>query len=61
MLFTFKKNETLRSCVDYQKLNVVIFKNKCFLLLINEFLNYPEDIMFFIKLDIKNTFNKLCI
>ncbi len=61
MLFTLKKNETLRSCIDYQELNIIILKNKCFFSLINEFLNYLENIMFFIKLNIKNAFNKLCI
>ena len=30
MLFVFKKNENLRLCVNYQDLNVVIIKNKCF-------------------------------
>jgi hypothetical protein len=61
MLFTFKKNKTLRSCVDYQRFNVVTFKNKCSLSLIDEFLDHLQDVMFFIKLDIKNAFNKLCI
>ena len=51
----------VRSCIDYQELNIIILKNKCFFSLINEFLNYLENIMFFIKLNIKNAFNKLCI
>jgi hypothetical protein len=61
MLFMLKKNEMLRSCIDYQRLNIVIFKNKCSFLLIDESLNCFEDVMFFIKLDIKKAFNKLCI
>jgi len=61
MLFTFKKDETLRSYVDYQELNTIILKNRCFLSLINEALNHFADVKWFIKLDIKNTFNKLCI
>ena len=61
MLFTSKKNETLRSCVDYRELNIIILKNKCFLSLINEALDHLANVKWFIKLDIKNAFNKLCI
>ncbi len=61
MLFTSKKDETLRLCIDYQELNAIILKNRCFLLLINEALDYLADVKWFIKLDIKNAFNKLCI
>ena len=61
MLFTSKKYETLRSCIDYQELNMIILKNKCFLSLIDEALNHFANIKWFIKLDIKNAFNKLCI
>ncbi len=61
MLFTSKKDETLWSYVDYQELNIIILKNKYFLLLINEALDYLANIKWFIKLDIKNAFNKLCI
>jgi len=61
MLFMFKKNEMLQSYVNYQELNIIIFKNKYSFLLINESLNHFKDVMFFIKFDIKNTFNKLCI
>ena len=61
MLFISKKDETLRSCVDYQELKAIILKNKCFLLLINEALNHLADVKWFIKLDIKNAFKKLCI
>ncbi len=61
MLFTVKKDETLQSYVDYQELNAIIFKNRCFLLLINEALDHLADIKWFIKFDIKNVFNKLCI
>jgi len=61
MLFTSKKDETLRSYVDYRKLNAIILKNRCLLLLINEALNHLANVKWFIKLDIKNAFNKLCI
>ncbi len=44
MLFTSKKDETLRLCIDYQELNAIILKNRCFLLLINEALDYLADV-----------------
>ena len=44
MLFTSKKDETLRSCIDYQELNVIILKNRCSLSLINEALDHFADI-----------------
>ncbi len=61
MLFTSKKDKTLWSCIDYQEFNIIILKNRCFLSLINEAFNHFADIKWFIKLDIKNAFNKLCI
>ncbi len=61
MLFTSKKDETLWLYIDYWELNVIILKNKCLFLLINEALNHLADIKWFIKLNIKNAFNKLCI
>ena len=30
MLFVFKKDESLRLCVNYRNLNVIIIKNRCF-------------------------------
>ena len=38
VLFTEKLNERLRFCVDYRKLNVIIKRNRYFILLINEVL-----------------------
>jgi len=61
MLFTSKKDETLWSYVNYWELNAIILKNRCSLLLINEALDHLADVKWFIKLDIKNAFNKLCI
>ncbi len=40
---------------------MIILKNRCLLLLINEALDHLADVKWFIKLDIKNAFNKLCI
>ena len=44
MLFTSKKDEMLRSCVDYWELNAIILKNKFLLSLINEALNHLADV-----------------
>ena len=38
ILFVEKSNERLRFCVDYKKLNVIIKRNRYFILLINEIL-----------------------
>ena len=61
MLFTSKKDETLQSYVDYWEFNIIILKNKCSFSLINEVLDCLADVKWFIKLNIKNAFNKLCI
>ena len=61
MFFVFKKNDSLRLCVDYKKLNVLIIKNKCSLLLIDETLNRFVNAAYFIKLDLKNTYHRIRI
>ena len=38
VLFIEKPNEELRFCVDYRKLNVIIKRNRYFILLIDEIL-----------------------
>ena len=59
MLFIFKKNESLRLCVNYRNLNVVIIKNKCFLFLIEKTLNRLINIVYFTKLDFKNAYHRI--
>ena len=61
MLFVFKKNESLRLCVNYRDLNAVIIKNKCFLLLIKETLNRLMNTAYFTKLDLKNVYHRIRI
>ena len=57
MFFVFKKNDSLRLCVNYKKLNVFIIKNKCSLFLIDETLNRLMNVVYFIKLDFKNAYH----
>ncbi len=43
ILFILKANEDIRFCVDYQKLNAIIKRNRYFLLLINEVIDKIVD------------------
>jgi len=59
ILFILKANEDLQFCIDYWKLNVIIKRNRYFLLLINEVINKIIDCKHLIQLNIILTFNKL--
>ena len=61
MLFVFKKNHSLRLCVDYKELNALIIKNKCSFLLIDEMLDRFMSAAYFIKLDFKNAYYRIKI
>ena len=61
MLFIFKKNDSLRFCVDYKELNALIIKNRCSFLLIDETLNRLMSAAYFIKLDFKNAYHRIKI
>ena len=61
IFFIFKKNNNFRFCVNYKRLNVFIIKNKCSLLLIDEILNHLMNIVYFIKLDLKNAYHRIKI
>ena len=61
MFFVFKKNDSLRLCVDYKRLNVLIIKNKCSLSLIDETLNRFMNVAYFIKFDFKNAYHRIKI
>ena len=55
----FKKNNELRLCVNYKKLNAMIIKNRYSLFLIMEMLNRLCDVKVFMKLNLKNTYYKI--
>ena len=54
IFFIFKKNEKLRLCVNYRKLNAIIIKNRHLLSFIIETLNCFCEAKRFIKLNLKN-------
>ena len=57
ILFVLKKNDTLRLCVDYRKLNNITIKNRYSLSNISEFQNRLQEVMYFIKLDLREAYN----
>jgi len=56
MLFVLKSDNSLRLCVNYCNLNVIIIKNKCSLPLIKKTLNRLIDAIYFTKLNFKNAY-----
>ena len=61
MFFVFRKNKDFRLCVDYKELNVLIIKNKCLFLLIDETLNRFVNAAYFIKFEFKNVYYRIRI
>ena len=61
ILFTKKKDGGLQLCVDYRGLNALIRKNKHPLLLINEVLDWLVKAKIYTRLDLKDTYNLICI
>ncbi len=59
ILFVEKKDDSLRFCVDYRKLNALIKQNRYSLLLIDETLARIQDSKYLIRLNIIVIFNKL--
>ncbi len=59
ILFAEKKDESLRFCIDYRKLNALIKQDHYSLLLINETFTHIQESKYLIQLNIIVTFNKL--
>ncbi len=59
ILFIEKKDDSLRFCVNYRKLNALIKRNRCFLSLIDETLAHIQDSRYLTRLNIIVVFNKL--
>ncbi len=59
VLFALKANKDLWFCIDYQKLNAIIKRNRYSLLLIDEIIDKIVDCKHLTWLDIISTFNKL--
>ena len=60
-MFVSKNNKTLKLVVNYRFLNDIIIKNRYFLFLIIKVLNRLIGTVVFIKLNIKNIYNKILI
>ena len=61
ILFVFKKNKTLRLCIDYRKLNNITIKNRYLLFNIKKLQNKLIRIKYFIKLDLRKIYNLIKI
>ncbi len=62
IMFMKKRNESLRVCIDYKKLNQLIKKkNRYSLSFIDETLTHLRKTKYFIKLDIRQTFYRIRI
>ncbi len=61
ILFVEKKDDSLCFCVNYQKLNALIKRDRYSILLINEVLAWIQDSKYLTWLNIIITFNKLCM
>ena len=59
ILFIEKKDDSLRFCVDYRKLNALIKRDRYSLLLINETFARIQDSKYLTRLNIIVVFNKL--
>jgi len=59
ILFAEKKDESLRFCINYRKLNTLIKRNRYFLLLIDETFAHIQESKYLTQLNIIVTFNKL--
>ncbi len=59
ILFIEKKDDSLRFCVDYRKLNALIKRDRYFLFLIDETLTCIQDSKYLTQLNIIVVFNKL--
>ncbi len=61
VLFALKLDDKLWLDINYYELNVITMKNCYSLLLINKIMNCLNEIMIFIKIDIKNAYYQICI
>ncbi len=61
ILFVEKKDDSLRFCVDYRKLNALIKRDRYSLFLINETLAHIQGSKYLTRLNIIVVFNKLCM
>jgi len=61
ILFVLKSNNNLKLYINYCNFNIIIIKNRYSLSLIKKTLNYLIDTIYFIKLNLKNTYYRIYI
>ena len=61
ILFVKKKNESMRLCIDYRKLNKVTIKNRCPLLQIYDLFDQLQGSCIFSKIDLRSSYHQLKI
>ena len=61
ILFISKKDEKLRLCIDYRKLNAIMIKNKYPLSNIGKLQDHLTGVKWFIKLDLRGIYNLIRI
>ncbi len=61
ILFVKKKDNSLRFCINYWKLNALIKRDRYSIFLINKVLAWIQDSKYLTRLNIIITFNKLCM
>ena len=61
MLFISKKNDNFRLYVDYRDLNAITIKNRHSLFFIEKTLNRLIDVVYFIKLNLKDVYHRIRI
>ena len=61
VIFILKKNDKKQLYIDYQKLNTITWKNRYLLSLIKKLQKKLKEIKWFMKLDIREKYYKICI
>jgi hypothetical protein len=61
ILFVPKADGTMQLCIDYRGLNRATIKNKYLLPLVSELLDHFSHAKIFTKLDLRDTYHRLCI
>ena len=59
VLFTKKKDKTLRLCIDYRQLNRVTIKNQYPLLRIDDLFDQLKEVRFYSKIDLRTGYHQL--
>ena len=61
VLFILRKSDELWFCIDYHALNVMMIKNCYSLSLINKLLDWLDNSVMFLKINLWNTYHHICI